>query len=451
MRIISLQIPEGAEPGDSLSFSVDGQDLEIPIPVGSQAGEILEIQVGGEDDGGNNGHEDNDVAQNLEQNADEEKQNQSSTVVKIPCLSGVIELVSGTDTSTSTRVTDTMEYGDNNATKSDDDYYRIYDGTYVHPWPSGTAMADFFRNEDSNDWLKRLFSKTSSPSPSAAPASTISSSTTTDGISVLELGSGMGMVGLAFAANYITKSESLFLPSLKQMVLSDVDAGLSLLRTNIERNRDILPKDSSTVTAQALQWSTDSSDKAGTFDVILASDVLYNSECIPALVATIKRHLNTNQSSSSVLVAVRWRKPDLERQFFKELEGWNNKTWKRVHTMNCPLSWREYGLPTSDVSNKYFHQTMVSVNGNPKSLAEILDAENPSTSNNDTTNDDAATKIPTSLMDGMNDEEAEAFESFFIQVYCLCDKDIEDPADTNKRSREECDANEGETKKVCKD
>ena len=42
---ISIQIPEGTEPGDTLEFEANGQSLELEVPLGSQPGDVLEIQV----------------------------------------------------------------------------------------------------------------------------------------------------------------------------------------------------------------------------------------------------------------------------------------------------------------------------------------------------------------------------------------------------------------------
>ena len=45
MRVITIQVPENAEDGDTLTFIVDGQEMEISLPLGSNPGDELEIQV----------------------------------------------------------------------------------------------------------------------------------------------------------------------------------------------------------------------------------------------------------------------------------------------------------------------------------------------------------------------------------------------------------------------
>ena len=43
--VISIQIPDGAVPGDSLSFETNGQHFTVEVPVASVAGEILQIKL----------------------------------------------------------------------------------------------------------------------------------------------------------------------------------------------------------------------------------------------------------------------------------------------------------------------------------------------------------------------------------------------------------------------
>ncbi len=43
-NVISIQIPEGAEPGDELIFQINDQELSIPVPVGCRKGDVLQIK-----------------------------------------------------------------------------------------------------------------------------------------------------------------------------------------------------------------------------------------------------------------------------------------------------------------------------------------------------------------------------------------------------------------------
>lgn len=411
MRSISLQVPEGAEPGDSLSFIVDGKGLEVPVPEGSQPGDVLQIQVGGNDD-----NDADEAIDDLYGNHHElcpqqphdgdDKDSTTTLVLKI----GNIKL----ELSSAVSSEDVGKQGLPQGTTIDD-------GTYAHPWPSGKAMTDFWGHQAAKDLMKSLFSRKN--------ASGRRNEASAEGLRVLELGSGMGGVGLSFAASYSEMPKSLSLLPLHRVVLSDVPAGMPLLEQNLGCNRAVLPKEA-TVEARELLWTTNEEDGKDTkgddkFDLILASDVFYNTESIPALVATIKRYLDLNdKGSSAVLMAVRWRKPQLERRFFEASDGWNNKRWQPVHSSHCPLSWKEYGDPTSQASNLYFHQTMVSVQGQPHALAEIL-------ASHDTDGDKEDNSRP--LQEKMTDQEAGAFEKFFIQIYCLSELDLSDKATTSKK------------------
>jgi hypothetical protein len=122
---------------------------------------------------------------------------------------------------------------------------------------------------------------------------------------------------------------------------------------------------------------------------LIGSDLLYNESTIPALIATTRRLL---AASTRILLAVRWRKPELERSFFSQLDDLVD--WSMVDGV-CPLSWNEYGDPQCEASNRFFSQTMVGVEGVPIPLAEI---------------DEAA-------MGRMEGAEYEAFERMYIQIY----------------------------------
>ncbi|KAL3762377.1 hypothetical protein ACHAW5_000639 [Stephanodiscus triporus] len=106
-----------------------------------------------------------------------------------------------------------------------------------------------------------------------------------------------------------------------------------------------------------------------------------------------------------VLLAVRWRKPDLERAFFQgaEREGLRFELWRELaddHDFGgrrspCKLKWKEYGDPESDLSNSFFHNRMVSVTGTGITLGQVTERQ----------------------MELMNDEEYSIFEELQVQVY----------------------------------
>ena len=93
------------------------------------------------------------------------------------------------------------------------------------------------------------------------------------GKSVLEVGAGCGLVGLALA--------KLGSP---RVVLSDLEAALPLLKRNIEVNGC-----SQTCAAAALSWGCESALRALSppFDYVIGADVMYIVEVIPLLVSTL--------------------------------------------------------------------------------------------------------------------------------------------------------------------
>jgi ribosomal protein S18 acetylase RimI-like enzyme len=65
MTFIQLQVPQNAKVGDSLTFTIGGEEIEFPLPEGSKPGDVLQIQVGGDDD-------DDDAAADREKESSEE-------------------------------------------------------------------------------------------------------------------------------------------------------------------------------------------------------------------------------------------------------------------------------------------------------------------------------------------------------------------------------------------
>ena len=315
-RTVTLQIPDDAEEGDLLTFLVDGQELEVKIPIGSQVGDILEIQVG------DNEREEDDVN----------------------------DLITWADLGDGVMLELNSELPDDDGTKKDD--AESCDGTHALPWAAGFEIVRRLHDIDFDVAPKR----------------------------VLELGSGLGLVGMAFSL--------LKLGSQSLIVLTDVPSAMPLLMYNMERNKDILTGQS--IHAQPLLWSVNECPlDEEPYDFILGSDLLYNTEMIPSLVSTIQRYLHSTKGV--VVMAVRWRKPELEREFFRS----TGLQWALLPSSSCQLSWEDWGNPNVDASNLYFQQTLISVQGTQKPLADITEEE---------------TKLLSTI-------EFEAWEQAHIQIY----------------------------------
>jgi predicted nicotinamide N-methyase len=228
---------------------------------------------------------------------------------------------------------------------------------------------------------------------------------------ILELGAGLGCLGMALACNHnLPQSVAHSL----QFTLTDYPTAIPMLQANVERNQNVFylaaPTDQNentnsnrniSILCQALDWNeslpknnkddtfptlSSSSSSSSSFDVIVGSDLLYNVKQIPALIQTVNHLLERN--SGIILLLVRWRKPELERVFFAETSREHNIHWTVVTTYDddddddndndrgflpCRLNWNQVGDPNCDLSNQYFGSgVQISVNGNPpKVLADI--------------------------------------------------------------------------------
>ncbi|CAH1269615.1 METTL21B [Branchiostoma lanceolatum] len=151
--------------------------------------------------------------------------------------------------------------------------------------------------------------------------------------SVLELGAGPGLPGLA-AAQICRKAEKVVMSDNKDLVLK-------LLRKNIDKN---FPKERERFHCAHLQWGDDVTsfrERHGRFDVILGADLAYFRPDIPLLIDTAKELLSEKPSAVFVL-------------------AYKDRTRKKTHNFEweiyqaakrCGLEWNEVdwrGLPRWD-------------------------------------------------------------------------------------------------------
>jgi len=330
-RTISLQIPPDAAPGDTLSFVVDGTELELMIPEGTSPGEVLEIQVGGDD---------------AEQpaGAEEQDEEEEEGVTRVPLHNDKTLL---------------LHHDIPPCDDQDDDKKKAADGTHAMAWTAGFELVKCLSDDSLPSGTQKIIRESQT---------------------VLELGSGLGLVGLALAVTASTN---------KRIVLSDCESAVPLLKRNVEQNQHLF-RANITVQTQTLNWEESNDEDATKCDLIIGSDLLYNVELIPAFLSTIQR-----LAKSHVLLAVRWRKPTLERRFFQDSSEFLDWKLLPVDSSKCTLSWQDYGNPKNDASNAFFLQTMVAVKGTLRPLAEIDEVDTSS----------------------MTKEEYEAWERLQIQVY----------------------------------
>ena len=122
--------------------------------------------------------------------------------------------------------------------------------------------------------------------------------------SVLELGSGCGIVGIALAQSY---------PNCN-VLLTDLPEAMDILGLNIHRSK---PAKTVTLAHSVLDWEKPIpvAIQRTTFDLVLVSDCTYNSDSIPALVDVLSEIASTSPNVI-VVVSLKIRHPS-ESIFFE--------------------------------------------------------------------------------------------------------------------------------------
>ena len=373
LKTIQLQVPEGAEAGDSLTFSAEGKEMEFPIPDGSKPGDVLQIQIqveGGEDD------DDNDVDNDDDNGCDSGQSSLHDAVTKVELHSSI-----GASLAIHNSIPGVPSPNDDENEKKDGS-----DGTSSMAWPAGLHLATFISSPQFDEHID------------------IGPSTKT----IVELGSGSGLCGLAFAVTASSKLSKRKTDAKKlNIVLTDVPKAMDLLKFNIKANADQLSShlDEDNLRARPLTWGSEEDASALDLtnvdvDLILGSDLLYNvsTKTFKDLSCSIQA-LDSNEKTK-IILSVRWRKPEEERKFFQAMEhlGYEFNLLIEDDADNlyrCNLGWRDFGNPNSDKSNDFFTDSYVQVDGESKPLKDISEDD----------------------MDVMTDGEFNAFEKRFIQIY----------------------------------
>mmetsp|Transcript_5541 Transcript_5541/g.6221 ORF Transcript_5541/g.6221 Transcript_5541/m.6221 type:complete len:386 (+) Transcript_5541:237-1394(+) len=267
------------------------------------------------------------------------------------------------------------------------------DGTYAMAWPAGIHLSKFISSPSFDKW-------------------------STKKKNVVEIGSGSGLVGIAFAANASMKVFKRKSDAKKiQLILTDMPTALPLIEHNINNNSGKISSIvQENIKVKPLVWGETKSlddvissfDSKKKIDLVLASDILYNTskEIYQSLCKTISALLITKRCGDSseegeIILALRWRKPEEERYFFLEMQKTYQVDFELVldgikEGYDCNLDWKEFGNPLSEKSNMYFTNTFVNVEGESKALKDISETD----------------------MENMSDDEHDSFEARFIQIYC---------------------------------
>ena len=396
MTFIQIQVPQNAEVGDTLTFSVEGSEVEINVPEGVRVGDVLQIQVdSGNDDNNCKGNgaidEEHEKKQQYtkESNSTQDASNgEDLEEYQVP-LHESLGITLEMKCSISSEP-EKVEEG--NTDKKDSSRASNGDGTYAMAWPAGLHLAKCISSPNFQKFL-------------------------TNKRAVVELGSGLGLVGLAFitTASLISSHRKSDAKKIKT-VLTDFPSSLPLIEHNISWNKDRLSSSSATVyeniKVEPLIWGDSSCwcSLSGKTDLILASDILYHAsvDTYQSLIKTISSLIYgknndkpSNKNKCEILISVRWRKPEEERIFFQLMESTFGFKFELIYDeiendkYKCNLQWREFGNPLSEKSNEYFTNTLTKVNDKFHALKDITEEQ----------------------MDRMSEDEYTSFEARYIQIY----------------------------------
>ena len=168
VKTVCISIPDGAEPGDTLEFELDGASMELVIPMENRPGDILELQVAVQ-------KEEIDV-EKKKQTTDQDDQ-------------AVVRIVSGLQLATRLPPDPlpAMESSSSDTNgRNDKEDSKTTDGTYSMPWQCGIDMA--------HHWPTILLhAEIEEERP----------------LHILELGSGLGTVGLSLVVQLL-KMDTLY-------------------------------------------------------------------------------------------------------------------------------------------------------------------------------------------------------------------------------------------------
>ena len=438
MAFIQLQIPNDAEVGDGLTFSINGKELEIPVPEGSVPGDVLQIQI--DDDPTckeqtenvcEEKHQDAMINSKVENKAEsgirDEKENGKDTTATIDTDDFKVPLHESLGITLEMKCSMKDSKNENNENARDDQttpnktnkegHQKSYehdlsrtrhpsDGTFAMAWPAGIHLSKCISSPSFHKFTKNKKA-------------------------VVEIGSGLGLVGMSFmtTASYFLSHRKSDVKKIK-LVLTDVPSALPIIRHNVEHNMEKLSGLSSAdvmngnIIVEPLVWGDQSQrcSLEGKVDLILASDLLYNAtiqtyESLCRTVSSllevkdsetksnhqIKDDTNGTESSSKceILIAVRWRKPEEERYFFQLVESKLNFQFDLIlddikdEAFQCDLNWKEFGNPRCRKSNEYFTNTFVEVQGEAIALKDVTETH----------------------MDSMTEDEYMKFEARYIQIY----------------------------------
>ncbi|XP_061704652.1 protein N-lysine methyltransferase METTL21D-like [Cydia pomonella] len=127
------------------------------------------------------------------------------------------------------------------------------------------------------------------------------------GIRVLELGSGLGVVGLTAATLGA------------QVTLTDLPEALPLLRLNINENKSKISSMGGYAIAESLVWGDSTSQiLKEEFDMIVLADCVYYEEAIEPLIQTLQCFTNTLMKKPTMYLTQELRDSEIQKRLWKK-------------------------------------------------------------------------------------------------------------------------------------
>mmetsp|Transcript_21849 Transcript_21849/g.24920 ORF Transcript_21849/g.24920 Transcript_21849/m.24920 type:complete len:413 (+) Transcript_21849:112-1350(+) len=369
IKLFTITIPEGKVEGDQFTYEEEGVRLEIVVPKDKKGGDVMEILIDDNDD------DIEAIMVDLGPQMGNLTLNLVTFLDEVGDLAEIIDLEelaakTGAALAEEGEVAETDEKDDDDSDYIDEeDMDDEIDGTNYMIWPAGVELAQFL----SSPYAKPLLEKKRN---------------------ALELGSGVGVAGMALAAVLAKHGDS---PKDTTVTMTDLPVAMSLLTANWKENEERVTNESGiTVNTEKYVWGEDNSSK---YDLIIGSDLLYNAEDDEEVIGKLTKTFDQCLSEGgSILLATRWRKFDKERVFFEKMDAMGYEfvdAKSRIETLggttsgaeeedsytfkSSELSWKNFGNPDNEESKKYFADTKFKINekGDMKPLSDIneLDLE----------------------------------------------------------------------------
>ncbi|TXT10935.1 hypothetical protein VHUM_01686 [Vanrija humicola] len=167
-------------------------------------------------------------------------------------------------------------------------------------WDSGLALAS---------WLWRAFYGGRQKLKLRIEGHKVLERLNADDLSVVELGSGTGLVSIALSQMF---------PSNASIVATDLESALEIMRENIALNAQ---EGHPQVRADVLDWEAPLPEWVASSPptVVIAADVTYNTASFPALVDTLERLLKPADGPAPLLLLAYKQRDAAERELWNML------------------------------------------------------------------------------------------------------------------------------------